>query len=229
MTTLAPAFENKARAARTTKTPSPDDIDWVSLSEKIRAGDQDAAAVLYDDLRKRTFPRIRRIVGDTVAEEIFHHAYMKTYQAIMREQIDTPEHTPTFSYRVCLNEAYDCLRKRSCREDYESGFDGTLEPFLPDRRTVLASEGMITKERAALVHRAIDSLPLPYQKVIQMRYLEEMSVEETAETLGMNENTVKVRLYRARQAILGFVEREMSKENRLRHSPQPPPSNKLCP
>jgi RNA polymerase sigma-70 factor (ECF subfamily) len=52
-----------------------------------------------------------------------------------------------------------------------------------------------------LLERAIDNLPEPFRIVFVMRMVEELSVKETASSLGIPEETVKSRLYRAKKMM----------------------------
>ena len=56
-------------------------------------------------------------------------------------------------------------------------------------------------ERKSLVHRAIAQLPDDYREVITLRDIEELPTDEVAETLGISNGAVRVRLHRARQAL----------------------------
>jgi RNA polymerase sigma-70 factor (ECF subfamily) len=55
------------------------------------------------------------------------------------------------------------------------------------------------------VRAAIDRLPASYRTVLLLRDIEELSTEETAQALGVTSNTVKIRLHRARQALLKLL------------------------
>jgi len=58
----------------------------------------------------------------------------------------------------------------------------------------------------AIVREAIDRLPDSYRAVLLLRDIEELSTEETAQSLGVTANAVKIRLHRARQALRGLLE-----------------------
>ena len=68
---------------------------------------------------------------------------------------------------------------------------------------------MARKQHSALLEAAIDLLPIGYRTVFMMRDVEEMSVAETAECLGIKEGAVKTRLHRARTALREEVWRRM--------------------
>lgn len=56
-------------------------------------------------------------------------------------------------------------------------------------------------ESGSNVRRAVDSLAEEYREVVVLFYLEDMTSAEVAETLGLRDNTVRVRLTRARQLL----------------------------
>ena len=61
----------------------------------------------------------------------------------------------------------------------------------------------------AAVERAIDELPDTFRTVLVARVLEEMSIEETADLLGLKIETVKTRLHRARKLLRQAVEKQI--------------------
>ena len=65
------------------------------------------------------------------------------------------------------------------------------------------------REIAGLLERAIDALPQPFRVVFVMRDVQEMTVEETAEALGIPAATVKTRLHRARRLLRQAVQAEL--------------------
>jgi RNA polymerase sigma-70 factor (ECF subfamily) len=67
---------------------------------------------------------------------------------------------------------------------------------------------MAQRQILQLVEEAIDTLPEVYRVVFVMRVLEGMSIEETADLLGIKAETVKTRLHRARR----FVQEQLNKQ-----------------
>ena len=105
------------------------------------------------------------------------------YRAIFKcGQLKNPEYAGTWIYRIIINTAKEFLKKRS-RETL-------LGEQMPDAGKEDAYE-------AFDVNRALDALDENDRAVIILRYFEELTLEETAEVLGENINTVKSRLYRA--------------------------------
>jgi RNA polymerase sigma-70 factor (ECF subfamily) len=101
-------------------------------------------------------------------------------------------------YRIAVNEALNVLR-RSGRED---GLDEDVEiadagPG-PERRL---EDG----ERARLLHRALKKMSVADRTVITLRHFSELSYHEIAEATGVDEKTVKSRLFEARQRLRALL------------------------
>jgi RNA polymerase sigma-70 factor, ECF subfamily len=65
----------------------------------------------------------------------------------------------------------------------------------------IPSEALERKEVRSLLHKAITALPLIYREVFQLRDIEQLSVQEAAQALGITTSSVKVRLHRARMML----------------------------
>jgi RNA polymerase sigma-70 factor (ECF subfamily) len=66
-----------------------------------------------------------------------------------------------------------------------------------------------TQERDAQIRRAVRALPAKYREAVVLRYLEQLSVPEVAKLLGINENSLNVRLLRARTMLRETLESEI--------------------
>ena len=75
-------------------------------------------------------------------------------------------------------------------------------PEVPERATQRA-------EMRKLLEARIDMLPEAFRSVFVLRALEEMSVEETAVALGLNEATVRSRFFRARALLREWLSRDI--------------------
>jgi RNA polymerase sigma-70 factor (ECF subfamily) len=65
----------------------------------------------------------------------------------------------------------------------------------------IPSETLERKEVRALLQQAVTALPLIYREVFQLRDIDQLSVQEAAEALGITVSSVKVRLHRARMML----------------------------
>ena len=68
-------------------------------------------------------------------------------------------------------------------------------------RTRDPEQQALSRELSVVLEAAVDALPEAYRSVFMLRKIEEMSTAETAECLDISEETVKVRLHRARSIL----------------------------
>lgn len=99
--------------------------------------------------------------------------------------LQNPEAVKSWMFRIVVNTSLDFLRKHKRLQPVD---DETLE---------LYSSGAEDAYSDIDLERTLDDLPYKYRSVIVLRYLEDMKIEEVAEILNENVNTVKTRLYQA--------------------------------
>ena len=96
-------------------------------------------------------------------------------------------------------EAYCLTVARNLAIDRSERKDARAVELTPDMEE--ASEGLVNKERMALIHRLINELPEKQRLIMQLRDMEGKSYKEIAVVLSLTEEQVKVNLFRARQKV----------------------------
>ena len=133
---------------------------------------------------------------------------MKAYFSLKR--FDQRAAFSTWLYKITVNECWDLLRKRKVRplvfeaefsDEQARQYEGMQEKGdgAPD-----VSERMALREE---VEELMECLEERDRLMLVMKEVQGFSVEEIAEILDINSNTVKVRLFRARQRITERVKR----------------------
>lgn len=118
------------------------------------------------------------------------------------DSLRSPERLRAFFTRILVNECLDMLRRRKRRGDVASlDSQPELVPAQPD-----AAE---ERSDAMAVGRAIDALPPKLKTVVILRFFEDMTLAEVAESAGCTLSTAKARLYRA----LKELRRELGEED----------------
>ncbi|MFL0268968.1 sigma-70 family RNA polymerase sigma factor [Candidatus Clostridium radicumherbarum] len=108
------------------------------------------------------------------------------YKAIAsKDSLKEPRYMKTWFYRIIVNTSLDFLRKQNKLTVVD---DETLEGF---------DSGTIDNYENFDLQRALDSLPENFRIVVILRYFEDLKLEEIAEVLKVNVNTVKARLYKS--------------------------------
>src|SRR6185312_4762171 len=117
----------------------------------------------------------------------------------------------TWLTRIVINEARGRLRSRRPTvglEMIEADNDSAVAPFA--RPAPASPEADAARAEARrLMEAAIDELPEAFRLVFILRELEECTVEETAERLGLLPETVKTRLHRARKLLRKALEEKL--------------------
>lgn len=128
-------------------------------------------------------------LAEDITQETFYRAYKQA--ARFRQQASVK----TWLHRIARNAAYDELRRK--RLIAFVTFTKQHEPQMDD----LALRSLLTKELHSKLYQAISQLKLVYRDVLVLRYIEELSVKDTAQILGFSESKVKSTAAQALQAL----------------------------
>ncbi|HYD70680.1 RNA polymerase sigma factor [Azospirillum sp.] len=186
------------------------------LAGRIRRGDANAFRILMQRHNQRLFRMARSVLRDPAeAEDAVQDAYILAFTRIGQFREDAS--LATWLGRIVLNEALRRLRQRKPMTEFdEGGADGRTAgaeviPFPGAQQPVATPEEDAARaETRRLLERAIDALPDPFRIIFVLREIEQMSVEETACSLGIPPDTVKTRLHRARRLLGHSLRRQLA-------------------
>src|SRR5450759_1089523 len=177
------------------------DQNTISL-ESLKAGDREAFASLVDETSGHIYWVVLQILGDEQdAEDVLQETYIKAFRAL--PDFEGRSSLTTWLYRIAVNEALMMVRKRKPQAisvEESNSFDAEAEN---DRMEIVdwccLPEGeLLSSESRRFLDHAVQKLPANLRVVFVMRDLEGLSIQDTAEALGLSENNVKTRLLRAR-------------------------------
>jgi RNA polymerase sigma-70 factor, ECF subfamily len=184
--------------------------DERQLVRAAQKGDKAAFETLVQRHQHRVFAVARGILKrQEDVEDIAQQVFAKAYFSLKR--FDQRAAFSTWLYKITVNECWDLLRKRKARPlVYESDFseEQSRQYASPDREL---ARGPDTSDRMAMRERLdamLDQLEKRDRAMLVLKEVEGFSVEEIAESMGLNANTVKVRLFRARRRIIEYCRRE---------------------
>jgi RNA polymerase sigma-70 factor (ECF subfamily) len=187
--------------------------DEKQLIERAQAGDREAFDELAQIYSARMFRMAMRITGnESEAEDAVQQALLGAFQNLSRFRGDST--FSTWVTRITMNEALGIVRKRR-KNVVEIGEMANEDGDVVVR--VLASAGetpeaaALREERRRLVHESMTLVKPSYLKVMKLRLIEDLSVEEIGSRLGIPVNTVKVHLYRGRQAMKEYLEPRLAR------------------
>jgi RNA polymerase sigma-70 factor (ECF subfamily) len=191
-----------AIAAAVSKAAAP--VDDRELVRRAQAEDQGA----FEELVRRHQHRVVAVAGGILrqredVEDIAQQVFVKAYFSLKR--FDQRAAFSTWLYKITVNECWDLLRKRKVRPlVYESDLseDQARQFGAPEERSTPRPDISDTLEARQKVERLLECLDERDRMMLVLKEVEGFAVEEIAEILDLNANTVKVRLFRARRKIV---------------------------
>ncbi len=182
-------------------TPTADRLADTEVVRRVRAGETALFEILMRRHNQRLYRVARAIVkDDSEAEDVMQEAYVNAYTHL--HQFAERAQFSTWLTRIAVHEALARVRKQArlteFDEDGEAG-EQIMTAFNAIGHT--PEQQASNAELRALLEAAVDSLPESYRVVFVLREIEGLNTLETAESLGVTEETVKTRLHRARALL----------------------------
>ena len=170
---------------------------------RCQTGDETAFAQLVE----RYGPRLRYYLHKTFGRrEGVEDALQDVWFTVFRKvrDLEDPGAFTTWLYRIAQRRAYSVLRQRR-------------PPFRPVEEAEQvtdpnAEESDFSPEDGQRIHAALDELTLEHREILVLRFLEDMAYEDIATVTGCQMGTVKSRLYYAKRALRGILERSVIHE-----------------
>jgi len=182
--------------------------DFKLIDEAVQEGSEQAYADLMERYKKPVYHMILKMVRNVDdAEDLTIEAFAKAFKNLARFKKDYT--FSTWLFRIATNNAIDFIRKKkldtyslntSFSDDNGDSVtidveDGNLNP----------AEETIKSQKIELIQMFVTKLPSKYQRLVRLRYFDELSYEEIATELGAPLGTVKAQLHRARELMYDLV------------------------
>ncbi len=197
-------------------TDKPDE----ELIAEVLAGQTDSFSELAGRHRQRVERLCRRFFSDEeMARDIAQESFIRAFTALASYRAEMP--FGGWLRAIVVNLCYDELRRRRRRpEELVGDFSAPEVQWMqlvngatPEQ---LVGDAEERRESYDLAHRLLDTLKPEDRMVMVLKESEELSVSEIAETLGWSEAKVKIRAFRARQALRKQAERMLAAAGRHR-------------
>lgn len=179
--------------------------DEAMLVKRAQARDEMAFREIVERYQAKVFSIIYGILRNrNDAEDIAQQVFAKVYFSI--GSFDSRSSLLTWIYKITVNECYDYLRKKRVRKlVYESDFlveeEGRNLPDAESRTDQSLPIDTVLAQRQLAI-QLLQRVSEEDRRLILLKEVEGHSVEELARMTGLNENTIKVKLFRARQKLL---------------------------
>jgi RNA polymerase sigma-70 factor, ECF subfamily len=183
-------------------TASDKQLAEIALVRRVQQGDANAFYELVRPYERAVFLAALGLVkNDADAEDVAQEAVLKAFKGLAHFRGDAK--FSTWLIQIAINEAKMKLRKdrRHLYESIEEGQPAEDGDYIPrefaDWREI-PSDALDRKEVRDALSKALKSLSEKYRTVIILRDVQQLSITETAQALGISEANVKTRLSRAR-------------------------------
>src|SRR6476660_3900510 len=185
------------------------------IIEKARSGDDGAFNLVVNAYRKRILGTIARLIGRPEdVEDVGQEVFLRLYYSL--DQLRAAEVFEPWLYRLTVNAAYDYLRRQKRRPESRMSDLSEQQVMMADAAaggTQQTEELRRTKVRE-MVHSLLGKVSEEDRVLLLMKEVEGLSLKELEKVYNVNENALKVRLFRARQRVLkAFEAKEASKDS----------------
>lgn len=168
------------------------------IIDAVRSGNANAFKDLIESYKDMVYTLCMRMVKNKmIAEELTQDAFLKAYKNIHSYRKESK--FSTWLYRIAYNTCLSSFRKHRIEEVELTDFNNESS----------VNSGLINLEeedRNDMLRKVILNLKEDDQVIIQLFYLEELSIKEIAEVTDLNESNVKVKLHRSKQKLKTFIE-----------------------
>ena len=164
-------------------------------------GEESAWGELHRDHYPRLWSSVQRILNNpTLADDVVQEAFIKAHRDIRR--FAGQSQLGTWLYRIAINQALDAVRKRQRTDRWLSFLSPVAEnenqPVMPEGKVAAAASiGLENAELRDTIFEAMGELSAEHRAVVQLRLVDEISLEETARLLRCKPGTVNSRLHYA--------------------------------
>jgi RNA polymerase sigma-70 factor (ECF subfamily) len=180
-----------------------------ALVRRVQAQDEMAFREIVDRYQAKVYSIIYGILRNrNDAEDIAQQVFAKIYFSI--KNFDFRSSLLTWIYKITVNECYDYLRKKRVRKlVYESDFTTEDSLLMENSEPAMDLKPAVDVQLAQrdLVVKLLSKISDEDRSLILLKEVEGHSVEELSQMTGMNENTIKVKLFRARQKLVKAAQR----------------------
>lgn len=182
--------------------------DFRLIDLAVSGQDEQAYADLMQRYKKPVYHMILKMVRNVDdAEDLTIEAFAKAFKNLHKFKKDFT--FSTWLFRIATNNTIDFIRKKrldtmSLHTSYKDDNGDSVTIDIQDRN-LNPQEETIKGQKIELVRLFVTKLPAKYQRLVKLRYFDELSYDEIAKELGAPLGTVKAQLHRARELMYDLV------------------------
>ncbi|KML46175.1 MULTISPECIES: RNA polymerase sigma factor SigX [Bacillales] len=169
---------------------------------------------VFDELYKKYHQDVFQFLfymvkNKELAEDLVQEVYIRVLKSYERFEGKSSEKTWLFS--IARNVAIDSFRKqKGWKQKIMEKFDWSTQQVKDEHP--LPDEIAVQREEIQMIYRCLDLCTIDQRLVIIMRYIHELTITETADSLGWTESKVKTTQHRALKVLKNHMEHFKAKE-----------------
>lgn len=202
----------------------------------IIGGDSGAFAEIVNKLKDSAFALCQKIIKDeNEAEDVLQEAFMKLYNAIVKNKFEERAKLSTYFYSIVYNTSIEHYRKKSTRpfniysidvteSNYQEGDELIRNLHQIEFENVTSAKSNLKTENVVkeseiqkIVNDYMSALPEQYSVILTMFYLNQLKIEEISGILKLPAGTVKNRIHRAKEKLKTILLNVFTKEEILEY------------
>ncbi len=182
--------------------------DFELIDRATLNNDEQAFADLMKRYKKPVYHMVLKMVRNVDdAEDLTIEAFAKAFKSLSKFKKDYT--FSTWLFRIATNNAIDFIRKKrldtmSLNTSFTNDNGEAVQIDIEDNE-LNPMEETIKGQKIKLIRYFVDKLPPKYQRLVKLRYFDELSYEEIAKELDAPLGTVKAQLHRARELMYNLV------------------------
>ena len=182
----------------------------IEIIESVKRGNQNDFALLIDRYKDRTFTMLKRMLKNEMdAEEVLQDCFLKAYSSISTFRNESK--FSTWFYRIVYNTALTTLASKKRKTEMEmSSIDEHFDLGNYDDEIYSQAENA-----KMYVHKMVNKLPVKNGLVLILFYIDNLSLNEISQILGLSLVNVKVMLHRSRNSLRKLLEKHDYQEELL--------------
>lgn len=184
-------------------------VDFDLIDKAVNKNDEKAYADLMSRYKRPVYHMVLKMVRNVDdAEDLTIEAFAKAFKSLHKFKKDYT--FSTWLFRIATNNAIDFIRKKkldtmSIDSAYTNDNGEAVGLDVEDKKTLTPYEETIKGQKIELVRMFVTKLPPKYQRLVKLRYFDELSYDEIAKELDAPLGTIKAQLHRARELMYELV------------------------
>lgn len=170
------------------------------IIDSVRRGNDSDYSIIVDKYKNKAFSMLKRMLKNEFdAEEVLQDCFLKAYNSLSTFKGEAK--FSTWFYRIVYNTALTKLSSK--KRKTESEMTSVEDHF--NLESDYGSDEIEKTDLNKFIHNIVGKLPERYEAIITMFYLNEMSIDEISEVMGISVSNTKVMLHRSRNSLRDLI------------------------